>query len=126
MTEVNLIDRLGGYSKAVSLFKGCPWESGIVDVPNPRSKGMIRLDLSNLADELLEYRRKHNIFEVGDRVVCMHENLHLFGDVVLEIRCFRYDLKTIGNFVRFTNGNDYRVDVLRHATDEEVKTGRRL
>lgn len=73
---------------------------------------------------MLQYRRSNNIFEVGDKVVSNHKNIHLFNDEVLEIEFFR----NLGDveWARFTNGNDYRVDVLRHATAEEIKAGKRL
>lgn len=104
---MSLIERLGGYEAAK--LEGEEW--GFDEF---------------LLRKLLEYRREHNIFEEGDKVVCKHENTHLFGDVVLEIAYFRDDLKELGRFVRFTNGNDFKLDALRHATDEEIKAGRRL
>jgi hypothetical protein len=117
---MNLIEKLGGYEKALDLFKGCPWDSGIVDVPNPRSKGMLRLDLSELKSELLEYRRQHNIFEVGDYFVnyaddaiytalSIDQNNHMHGK--------SGDKNVWTYFGRFG---------LRHATDEEIEAGYRL
>ena len=106
---MNLIERLGGYEAAKNQAKD-------------KSIGFL-VDINN---ELLEYRRQHNIYEVGDKVVSKHKNLHLFDDVVLDIAYFRDDLKEPGRFVRFTNGNDFKLDALRHATDEEIKAGRRL
>ena len=126
---MNLIEQLGGYEQALDLFRGCPWDSGTVDVPNPRSKGMLRLDLSALSYELLEYRRQHNIFEVGDKVVIeAYRNTY--------ISCGRPSQYSIGDLmvIRDLDGNvisdddynfiDYR-DV-RHATDAEIKAGKRL
>lgn len=50
----NLIEQLGGYERASSIAK-C--KSGVVHPTN------------QLLAALLEYRRQHNIFEVGDKVV---------------------------------------------------------
>lgn len=75
---------------------------------------------------MLEYRRANNIFEVGDKVVCKHENIDLCDSIVLEIESFRDDLITLGDFVRFTNGNDFKLEGLRHATDEEIAAGHRI
>ena len=59
----------------------------------------------------LENRRQHNIFEVGDKVVLLHTNYR--SDVLALTKSFKeiYDEKGI---------------VYRHATDEEIKAGKRL
>lgn len=61
--------------------------------------------MRDLKDALLEYRRQHNIFEVGDFV------------------CF----KTLGDgYVhKYTKYHEFKYD-LKHATPEEIKAGRRL
>ena len=106
---MNLIEQLGGYEKA----------KDALDLP-------LNYDFSDddIRKALLDYRRENNIFDVGDKVVSKYENLNLFGDVVLEIEYFRKLSSVV--WVRFTNENDYRVDALRHATDTEIKAGRRL
>lgn len=71
-----------------------------------------------LLEKLLEYRRKHNIFEVGDKVV--HPK---FGDTRLyEVREVKGSLVLV-YFDRLSYS--FNSD-LRHATDEEIKQGRRL
>ncbi|MGQ1216128.1 hypothetical protein ACT4Z6_16295 [Acinetobacter baumannii] len=65
-------------------------------------------------------------FKVGDKVVCKYEHIILFGNVVLEIKNFREDLKEIGDFCTFTNGNDYWLSALRFATPEEIAAGHRI
>lgn len=65
-------------------------------------------------------------FKVGDKVVCKYEHIILFGNVVLEIKNFREDLKEIGDFCTFTNGNDYWLSALRFATPEEIAAGSRI
>ena len=106
---MNLIEQFGGYEYLNEFYKRAVAHG---------------FALTEIKDELLKHRRQHNIFEVGDKVVSNHENIHLFNDEVLEIEFFR-NLGEV-EWVRFTNGNDYRVDALRHATDEEIKAGRRL
>ena len=52
---MNLIERLGGYERA-KIIQGS------------REMGGLPYDL-DLEDALLQYRRQHNIFEVGDAVI---------------------------------------------------------
>ena len=87
---MNLIEQLGGYDRA-SKIANC--KSGVVHPTKP------------LLDALLEYRREHNIFEVGDKV------------------CF----KTLGDgYVhKYTKYHEFKYD-LKHATPEEIKAGRRI
>lgn len=123
---MNLIEKLGGYAQAIKMSK--EWESSI-DGDIPLDTMMYSYDFGifswgDLQSALLKYRRQHNIYEVGDKVVSKYENLNLFGDVVLEIEYFRKLSSVV--WVRFTNENDYRVDALRHATDAEIAAGKRL
>ena len=119
---MNLIEQLGGYEKALDLFRGCPWDSGTVDVPNPRSKGMLRLDLGELRSELLKYRRQHNIFEVGDKVVYLSGIAPDHNDI--------YELSKIGEMYHVLKIGvmDYnaKFNHIRHTTEAEIKAGRRL
>ena len=67
---------------------------------------------------LLEYRREHNIFEVGDKVV--H---HKFSNIkIYEVCEISGDLLTVF-YDRKTHS--FKTDI-RHATDEEIEAGRRL
>ena len=93
---MNLIEQLGGYERAKSIAN-C--KSGIV---HPTQQ---------LLDALLEYRREHNIFEVGDLIVLLHTNYR--SDVFALTKSFKeiYDEKDI---------------VYRHATDEEIEAGVRV
>ena len=122
---MNLIEKLGGYEKAKQILISCEFH-GRKDLRVPVAGGFIHIVVDFLEKDLLDYRKEHNIFEVGDKVVSRHKNLHLFDDVVLDIAYFRDDLKELGRFVRFTNGNDFKLDALRHATDAEIKANRRL
>lgn len=120
---MNLIEQLGGYEKALDLFRGCPWDSGTVDVPNPRSKGMLRLDLSDLSYELLKYRREHNIFEVGDKVVYLprtSSNIPFIQQNVCTITGLN-----IEGMISLIFGS-FPISRFKHATDDEIKVGHRI
>lgn len=70
----------------------------------------------------LEYRRQHNIFEVGDKVVIRKADSH--PDL------FTYEsISKSGNMHFFESPFNYGyLDLckVRHATDEEIKVGKRL
>ena len=96
---MNLIEQLGGYDKA----KEC--------LNTPTARDSIK---EELRAELLKYRRQHNIFEVGDYYVYLYE-----WDSDLDIVC------------KFnpSEWNDHLWNIrnmIRHATPEEIKAGRRL
>ena len=98
-----MIEQLGGYERAKSI---ADCKSGIV---HPTQQ---------LLDALLEYRRQHNIFEVGDKVV--H---HKFSNIkIYEVCEISGDLLTVF-YDRKTHS--FKTDI-RHATDQEIKAGRRL
>ena len=69
----------------------------------------------------LEYRRQHNIFEVGDKVVSRCADK--------EIKIFTYQ-ETIGKniLVKCKKGKGYCYPKkwFSHANDEEIKAGKRL
>ena len=71
------------------------------------------------ARELLEYRRQHNIYEVGDKVV----GSRLFDDRIFE---FQYYLPELSMAVISKDGAAIGLNQLRHATDAEIKAGKRL
>ena len=101
---MNLIEQLGGYEAAKNQAKD-------------KSIGFV-VDINN---ELLEYRRQHNIFEVGDKVVSRCADK--------EIRIFTYQ-ETIGRniLVKCKKGKGYCYPKkwFSHANDAEIKAGKRL
>lgn len=111
---MNLIEQLGGYERAKHEFE-------MIKEMKPIYPGEIETN-----DRLLlEYRRQHNIFEVGDKVV--------FGSGL------NADLFTIKSKPKKKNGVlllpvilsngswfDLMEQFVRHATDEEIKAGKRL
>ena len=79
------------------------------------------MNAQGLRDQMLEYRRQHNIYELGDLVVVKSGsqenilNVQMFKDEF--IRAFISDSTkySFGHMINF-----------RHATDAEIKAGRRL
>ena len=101
---MNLIERLGGYEAAKA--EGEKW--GFDDFLN---------------NQLLEYRRQHNIFEVGDKVKAKD---HQFGfDELFRIDDFFANDDGV-NLAVLDDGDCYPISFLEHATDEEIEAGKRL
>ena len=104
---MNLIEQLGGYERAKHEFE-------MIKEMKPIYPGEIETN-----DRLLlEYRRQHNIFEVGDKVV--H---HKFSNMkIYEICEISGDLFTV---FYDRKSHSFKTDV-RHATDAEIEAGKRL
>lgn len=107
---MNLIERLGGYEAAKA--EGEKW--GFDDFLN---------------NQLLEYRRQHNIFEVGDKVVYKPSMVQGVIFTVIGFDDFGW-MKTEAFFEGFDHPKRFSEDPpfsdVRHATDEEMKAGKRL
>ena len=101
--EMNLIEQLGSYE-----FVKKMWQDGG------------SLQGTQLAFELLEYRRQHNIFEIDDYIIHDGE-LKVFAMWSSAVEGCAY----IG-YAYAENGEMAHKDEFRHATDEEIKAGRRL
>lgn len=70
---------------------------------------------------LLQYRREHNIFEVGDEVVFVSEKMDFLDDDKVHsiLMITENNLpKVCGLYVSFES--------IKHATDAEIKLGRRI
>ena len=105
---MNLIEQLGGYEAAKN-FLG--------SVSNNKSPREI------LTRELSAYRRQHNIFEVGDKVKAKD---HQFGfDELFRIDDFFANDDGV-NLAVLDDGDCYPISFLEHATDAEIKVGKRL
>lgn len=116
---MNLIEQLGGYEAAKKKYQDLS-DSDMITI------GPIEFSAKDyFEDELLEYRRQHNIFEVGDKVV--------FGSG-LNAGLFTIKSKPKKKNgvlllpVILPNGSwfDLMEQFVRHATDEEIKAGKRL
>ncbi|WP_395442600.1 hypothetical protein [Acinetobacter sp. P1332] len=92
---MNLIENLGGYESAKS---------------KARDNGSFHSE--RLKKALLEYRRQHNIFEVGDKVVVKAHPFWPEDYVILTV-----EQEHIGKWY---------MSAWRHATDAEIKAGKRL
>ncbi len=115
---MNLIEQLGGYEKAKEAL-----------IAEQRSKNIDPVIYINgdevlidaIDDELLEYRRQHNIFEQGDPVVSRCADN--------ETRIFTYQ-ETIGKniLVKCKKGKGYCYPKkwFSHANDAEIEAGKRL
>lgn len=108
---MNLIEQLGGYERAKHEFE-------MIKEMKPIYPGEI--ETNNRL--LLEYRRQHNIFEAGDVAVSVDgepylHKVELGTSKAHCIKIFSHDM-----------AHSYWVhDVnYRHATDEEIKAGKRL
>ena len=134
---MNLIEQLGGYEKAKEIVfdplhpqmthvsnDGRHWvneEFAHIPEINEQMQGMIKI--SDIRHSLLEHRRQHKIFEVGDKVVFREcSGIGGASDAI--------DLMTVKSIdafgVRMTNSLCPWAIQIRHATPEEIKAGRRL
>jgi hypothetical protein len=100
---VNLIEQLGGYEKASEVVKK-------IDIRSDRYK--------RLKAALLEYRRQHNIFEVGDKVIKTHPKNTILWPVLGVY-------KNGGVWLDY-KGFCWKPPRVRHATDAEIEAGKRL
>ena len=100
---MNLIEHLGGYEFAKKMWQGGGSLQG-----------------TQLAFELLEYRRQHNIFEIDDYIIHDGE-LKVFAMWSSAVEGCAY----IG-YAYAENGEMAHKDEFRHATNAEIKAGSRL
>ncbi|TCB71614.1 hypothetical protein E0H88_04110 [Acinetobacter sp. ANC 4216] len=112
---MNLIEKLGGYGKAKRELE-LKEQNSVLQCCSAVTAEMIR-------DALLEYRRQHNIFEVGDKVVFREcSGIGGASDAI--------DLMTVKSIdafgVRMTNSLCPWAIQIRHATDAEITAGKRL
>jgi hypothetical protein len=107
---VNLIEQLGGYEYLNGFYKRAVAHG---------------FTLTEIKEELLKYRRQHNIFEVGDKVIITQ---NIWGEPPPDNLCYVFNNKDhhivgvgIDISVGFGSSSAYR-----HATDAEIKAGKRL
>lgn len=103
-----LIENLGGYETAKSKL---------------RDNGSLHAE--RLKKALLEYRRQHNIFEHGDYIVWLfgYEPSHLYKVKYITDKGYSYGNDWGWYGVLSNEGVGYS---FRHATDAEIKVGKRL
>ena len=131
---MNLIEQLGGYEKVKSIR-----DINIKEFDGDASGVTIHymgnsITQEDLEKSLLEHRRQHNIFEVGDKVVSDFYQLDSLFCVshVCVLDEFIYSNKVLLDGDVFTTKDKLKgecrflFEEIRHATDEEIKAGRRL
>lgn len=101
---MNLIEQLGGYENAKKFADGECADG---------------FDVQGLRDALLEYRRKHNIFEEGDKIVFVDDFMHKEIMAVAWVR--DGEVWMDGGAKRCTD-----LSMIRHTTNEEIKANRRI
>lgn len=104
---MNLVERLGGYERAKAFLNAASYT---MDELIMMQRSGVRPQ--HVEKALLEYRRQHNIFEVGDKLVV---KAHPFWPEDYVIRTVEQE--HIGKWY---------MSAWRHATDEEIKAGKRL
>ena len=107
---MNLIEQLGGYERAKHEFE-------LIKEMKPIYPGEIETN-----DRLLlDYRRQHNIFEIGDKVVL----INMSDNEVFEYTEYSKGLD-LHFFESKHNYGHAKLSDIRHATNEEIKAGKRL
>lgn len=114
---MNLIEQLGGYEEAkITLFKRKMHlkRGTYFGFQAERVKEII----SKIESTLLEYRRQHNIYEVGDFI------FHPMFGALFEIK--RIAEKYVVASTKSGYETNLLIELISHATDEEIKAGKRL
>ena len=112
---MNLIEQLGGYERAKAFLNAASYTMDEL-IMMQRSG----LRTQHVEKALLEYRRQHNIFEPDDYIIHDSE-LKVFAMWSSAVEGCAY----IG-YAYAENGEMAHKDEFRHATDEEIKAGKRL
>ena len=112
---MNLIEQLGGYERAKDGLHRLKLEK-----KDLLTCGDLVVVESEIDAALLEYRRQHNIFEPDDYIIHDGE-LKVFAMWSSAVEGCAY----IG-YAYAENGEMAHKDEFRHATDAEIKAGKRL
>ena len=118
---MNLIEQLGGYERAKAFLNAASYTMD--ELIMMRRSGVRP---QHVEKALIEYRRQHNIFEVGDAVIRKWNGrlYYLIVDIDNDGQEFLIhhdkgakfkDCRIFDNICNF-----------KHATDEEIKAGKRL
>ncbi|GEM_PF-1137741 len=129
---MNLIEQLGGYECAKAEYSDPMYEDG--ELYTIKATGT-RFFKHNLAEELIEYRRQHKIYEVGDLVVkcgSIHQKSTSFSlwQVLLvlqtSIPCIEVAPLSKKGKVIHAGKSIQVLQQFRHAEPEELEAGKRL
>lgn len=112
---MNIIEQLGGYEKAKRELQ-LKIDGSVLQCCMSVTADMIKA-------ALLEHRRQHNFYEVGDKIVYSSLNCSKSIKTVETVTPVRKKPKTFrsGRFGRLRVTDD-----VRHATDAEIEAGHRL
>lgn len=117
---MNLIEQCGGYEETKEYLKK---NSHFIDFEG----------LERFYDELLEYRREQNIFEVGDKVVLLNWDNNSRLLTIKRVyehklyKCGEYCYSTFIYYVKeWCHDHAFSKRDIRYATPQEIKAGRRL
>lgn len=76
---------------------------------------------------MLQYRRANNIFESDDKIVVKNDCLIDFADLTLNLKVITVLMITDEGFIRSIEAVGlFKSSLVRHATDAEIKAGKRL
>ena len=106
---MNLIEQLGGYlqAKALRALPAATYDCGV------------RFSREELECAMLDHRRQHNIFEESDKIVFIDDFMH--GELMTVAWTRKGEVWMDEGAKRCTD-----LSMIRHATPEEIKAGRRL
>ena len=109
---MSLIEQLGGYEHLNGFYKRAVAHG---------------FTLTEIKGELLKYRRQHNIFEMGDKVVFINDVYADYDNVVSIDFIGKFDLM-VSDHTKGFQLNEFCAwsKIIRHATTEEIEAGRRL
>ena len=102
----NLIEQFGSYENAKQKYGERPFD----------------LAWSDIGQALLEYRREHNIFEVGDKVIVLTNALgNKYTWMVESIDGIMVEISQVGQPNEWVHYSE-----IAHTTPKEIKAGHRL
>ena len=106
---MNLIEQLGGYlqAKALRALPAATYDCGV------------RFSREELECAMLDHRRQYNIFEESDKIVFIDDFMH--GELMTVAWTRKGEVWMDDGAKRCTD-----LSMIRHATDKEIKAGRRL
>ena len=116
---MNLIEQLGGYERAKAFLNAASYT---MDELIMMQRSGVRPQ--HVEKALLEYRRQHSIFEVGDKVVFTD----ILNSCVVTFESTETDPMQIVwlTYPDGTAGYVFHLNKIKHANDAEIKAGKRL
>ena len=108
----NLIEQLGGYDACSNAYKEL-----ISKDKDIITCGSTIITKDQMRDMLLEHRRQHNIYEIGDSAIhSMFKHVFIIDNVFND-----YVFATLKSGYR----TKLKIEIIRHCTDKEIAQGYR-